>query len=246
MSKQMLNDSTFSAASIERVGAGAGRTMSVNGVIARAGLLFAITLIFGGIGWNRASGVLGASPLLVIGGFAALIGLSIAASRNPRLAAPAGFAYAVLMGLWAGAISRVYDTQYSGIVLQAVLATAAVFLAMLFLYVTRIVRVTKRMAGIIMVATLGIAFLYIGSLVMSLFGVEPSFLYDASPLGIALSVGICIVAALNLLIDFSFIEQGVAAGAPAAYEWYGAFALLSTLVWLYLEMLRLLARLQSR
>ena len=246
MSKQMLNEQTFTAANIERIGASGDRTMSVNGVIARTLVLFAVTVVFGVIGWTRAEGVLTASPLLVIGGFAALVGLSIAAARNPRLAAPAGFAYAVIMGVWAGAISRVYNEQYSGIVLQAVLATASVFLAMLFLYVTRIVRVTKKMASIIMAATMGIALLYIISLVLSLFGAQPSFLTDSSPLGILLSIGICIVASLNLLLDFSFIEQGVAAGAPAAYEWYGAFALLSTLVWLYLEILRLLARLQSR
>lgn len=246
MSKQMLNEQTFTAANIERVGATGARTMSVNGVILRTVVLFAVTVIFGVVGWTRAEGVLNASPLLVIGGFAALIGLSIAAARNPRLAAPAGFAYAVIMGVWAGAISRVYDTAYSGIVLQAVLATGSVFLAMLFLYVTRIVRVTKRMVGIIVSATLGIALLYLVSLVLSLFGAQPSFLTDSSPLGIALSVGICIVASLNLLVDFSFIEQGVTAGAPASYEWYGAFALLSTLVWLYLEILRLLGRLQSR
>jgi uncharacterized YccA/Bax inhibitor family protein len=242
----MLNEQTFTAANIERIGASGDRTMSVNGVIARTLVLFAVTVVFGVIGWTRAEGVLTASPLLVIGGFAALVGLSIAAARNPRLAAPAGFAYAVIMGVWAGAISRVYNEQYSGIVLQAVLATASVFLAMLFLYVTRIVRVTKKMASIIMAATMGIALLYIISLVLSLFGAQPSFLTDSSPLGILLSIGICIVASLNLLLDFSFIEQGVAAGAPAAYEWYGAFALLSTLVWLYLEILRLLARLQSR
>jgi uncharacterized YccA/Bax inhibitor family protein len=246
VSKQMLNEQTFTAANIERIGASGDRTMSVNGVIARTLVLFAVTVVFGVIGWTRAEGVLTASPLLVIGGFAALVGLSIAAARNPRLAAPAGFAYAVIMGVWAGAISRVYNEQYSGIVLQAVLATASVFLAMLFLYVTRIVRVTKKMASIIMAATMGIALLYIISLVLSLFGAQPSFLTDSSPLGILLSIGICIVASLNLLLDFSFIEQGVAAGAPAAYEWYGAFALLSTLVWLYLEILRLLARLQSR
>ena len=246
MSKQMLNEQTFTAANIERIGASGDRTMSVNGVIARTLVLFAVTVVFGVIGWTRAEGVLTASPLLVIGGFAALVGLSIAAARNPRLAAPAGFAYAVIMGVWAGAISRVYNEQYSGIVLQAVLATASVFLAMLFLYVTRIVRVTKKVASIIMAATMGIALLYIISLVLSLFGAQPSFLTDSSPLGILLSIGICIVASLNLLLDFSFIEQGVAAGAPAAYEWYGAFALLSTLVWLYLEILRLLARLQSR
>jgi uncharacterized YccA/Bax inhibitor family protein len=242
----MLNEQTFTAANIERVGATGTRTMSVNGVILRTLVLFAVTIAFAVVGWTKAEGVLSASPLLVIGGFAALVGLSIAAARNPRLAAPAGFAYAVIMGVWAGAISRVYDAAYSGIVLQAVLATGSVFLAMLFLYVTRIVRVTRRMAGIIMGATMGIALLYLVSLVLSLFGAQPSFLTDSSPLGIALSVGICIVAALNLLVDFSFIEQGVAAGAPAAYEWYGAFALLSTLVWLYLEILRLLARLQSR
>ncbi|MFM9013926.1 MAG: Bax inhibitor-1/YccA family protein, partial [Gemmatimonadota bacterium] len=147
---------------------------------------------------------------------------------------------------WVGAISKIYNDTYNGIVTQALLATVGAFTAMLVLYTTRIVKVTNRMIGIIMGATFGVMLLYVFSFVLAIFGAQPSFLTDSSPLGILLSIGICIVASLNLLLDFSFIEQGVAAGAPAAYEWYGAFALLSTLVWLYLEILRLLARLQSR
>jgi len=110
----------------------------------------------------------------------------------------------------------------------------------------RIVKVTNRMIGIIMGATFGVMLLYIFSFVLSIFGARPSFLTDSSGLGIALSVGICVIAALNLLVDFAFIERGVEAQAPAIYEWYSALSLLSTMVWLYLEVLRLLGRIQGR
>lgn len=246
MSKQMLNDQTFTAANIQKVDAGDTRAMTVGGVVSKTFLLLAITLVCAGVGWSKASVMTEGNPLLLIGGFLLLIGLSIAAARNPKLAPIAGFAYALIMGFWVGAISKMYDTAYNGIVTQALLATVGVFAAMLILYTTRIVKVTNRMIGIIIGATFGVMLLYVFAMVLSLFGAQPAFLTDSSPLGIALSVGICAIAALNLLVDFSFIERGVAAQAPALFEWYSALSLLSTMVWLYLEVLRLLGRIQGR
>ena len=124
----------------------------------------------------------------------------------------AGIAYALIMGVWVGAVSKMYDSAYNGIVTQALLATVGAFTAMLLLYTTRIVKVTNRMIGIIMGATVGVMLLYLFSMVLSLFGATPSFLTDSSPLGIGLSVLICGIAAFNLLVDFAFVERGVAAG----------------------------------
>ena len=139
-----------------------------------------------------------------------------------------------------------YDAQWNGIVLQAIGATVAVFAVMLALYGLRIIRVTDRFRRIVIGATFGILLLYGVSFLFSLFGHTPSFLYDSSFFGIALSFFIAGVAAFNLALDFDLIERGAKAGAPRYMEWYGAFGLLVTLVWLYLEILRLLARLRSR
>jgi uncharacterized YccA/Bax inhibitor family protein len=149
------------------------------------------------------------------------------------------------MGVWAGAISALYEAQYPGIVLQAVFATFSVFLACLVLYVTRIVKVTDRFVFIVGVAGLGIMLTYVASWVLSLFGVQIPFINSPSPLGIAISVGICIVAALFLFVDLRFIEEGAAKGAPTYMSWYSAFGLLATLIWLYLEILRLLGKVRG-
>jgi uncharacterized YccA/Bax inhibitor family protein len=149
------------------------------------------------------------------------------------------------MGVWAGAISALYEIQYPGIVLQAVFATFSVFLACLVLYVTRVVKVTDRFVFIAGVAGLGIMLTYLASWILSLFGAEVPFLNSPSPLGIAISVVICIVAAMFLLVDFRFIEEGAAKGAPTYMSWYSAFGLLATLIWIYLEMLRLIGKIRG-
>ena len=150
------------------------------------------------------------------------------------------------MGFWAGVISFGYEQQFDGIMLQAVFATFAVFAGCLFLYGSRIVRVTKKFIAVVMVATLGILLMYIAALVLGLFGVEIGFLNDPSPLGIAVSVVICIVAALNLFVDFHFIEEGARGGCSDVHVVvFREFGLLATLTWLYLEILRLLGKIRS-
>jgi uncharacterized YccA/Bax inhibitor family protein len=120
----------------------------------------------------------------------------------------------------------------------------AVFAACLFLYSIRAVRATGKFVRFVLIATLGIAFVYFAGWLLSLFGIRLNFLYDGSTVGVGISLFVVVIAALNLILDFAIIESGVHARAPKALEWYCAFGLLTTLVWLYLEILRLLARSQ--
>ncbi len=246
MSRQVLNEQTFAPGSELTQTAGRERTMTIGGTIAKALLLLIVTVIFAALGWRAAANVLVQSGLWFFLGYLLLIALTFAAAANPRLAAGAGLLYAVLMGTWMGAISRLYEHYYDGVVGQAIFVTLAVFLACLLLYSLRAVRVTGRFVQVVLVATFGVAVVYLFAWIMSLFGVDFRFWSDpGNPWGIVISLAVVIIAALNLLVDFSFIEQGVKAGAPASMEWYAAFGLLTTLVWLYIEVLRLLIRVRA-
>jgi uncharacterized YccA/Bax inhibitor family protein len=244
----MLSETTFAAGSpaLERESASAP-AMTLRGTIVKSLLLLLLAFVFGAIGWNNAlSWFADGSAIWWIVGYIVLIGLTIATAANPRLALPAGILYAVLMGLWMGAISRVYEFIYEGIVGQALLASVCAFLACLILYSSRAIRVTPQLTRVIMIAMGGIILLYLIGWILSLFGVNPRFMTEPTVLGIVISAAICIVAALNLLLDFAIVGEGIEAGAPVAMEWYAAFGLLATLVWLYAELLRLLAILRTR
>jgi uncharacterized YccA/Bax inhibitor family protein len=144
-----------------------------------------------------------------------------------------------------GVISKAFEIQWDGIVFQAVLATVGVFFATLALYVFGVVKVTRKFQMMVIGATFGIFLLYLFAALLTLFGVDVAFWNSPSALGIAISVVICCVASLNLFLDYEFIRQASINGAPKYMEWYGAFGIMVTLVWLYLEMLRLLGKLRS-
>ena len=156
--------------------------------------------------------------------------------------------YAAFEGLALGGISYIYASMYTGIVQQAVFLTFGIFGSLLFAYKTRIIKPTENFKLGLFAATGGIFLLYLISFIMSFFGSGISLLSpnNSSMLSIGLSFGIVIIAALNLVIDFDFIEEGSEKGAPKYMEWYGAFGLLVTLIWLYLELLRLLAKMKNR
>jgi uncharacterized YccA/Bax inhibitor family protein len=253
MSKQMLNEKTFADTQAYQPITIPGRpdevarpkVMTLNGTIGRAAFLLLITIVCATFGWQQADQLSDVVNTIMLIGLLGLIGLSLLTAFKPQIAPLTGPVYAVVMGFWCGVISFGYEQVYDGIVLQAVFATLAVFAACLFLYGSRIVKVTNKFVAVVGVATLGILLMYVAAIVLGLFGVELTFINSPSPLGILLSVAICIVAALNLFVDFHFIEQGASRGAPSFMSWYCAFGLMATLIWLYLEMLRLLGKIRG-
>lgn len=232
------------------VGDEAWRTrMTLDGVVARSLILFPILVATGWFGWQSVGTVDGVTtslpgwllPVLLVG-----FGVAMVTVFKPRLSPYTAPAYAAIEGLVLGAISALYEARYEGIVLQAVMLTGAVFAIMLGLYSKRIVKVDDRLRRGIVAATGAVLVVYVISMVMRLFGADVPFIHEASPLGILFSLVVVGIASANLLLDFDLIEKGVAGGAPKWMEWYAAFGLLVTLVWLYLELLRLLSKLRSR
>ena len=155
--------------------------------------------------------------------------------------------YAVAEGLFLGGISAIFEAQYPGIVIQAVGLTLGTLTSLLFLYKTGIIKPTENFRLMIVSATMGIGLLYLVSFLMNMFGSAGiGFIHSNGIFGIGFSLAVVAIAALNLVLDFDFIEQGSEVGAPKYMEWFGAFSLMVTLIWLYIEILRLLAKLRSR
>ncbi|MEJ7911875.1 MAG: Bax inhibitor-1/YccA family protein [Chitinophagaceae bacterium] len=233
----------------DRVHAHEGDVMTVRGTINKFGLMFLMVLAGASFTWDLFFKGENVTPWMwgsLIGGFVVAMVIMFKKEWSPYLA----LAYAALEGLFLGAISAVFHAafavSYPGIIMQAVLLTLGTCVAMYGLYHFGIIRATNKFKKVIITATMGIAFFYLINMVLRLFGVEMPFLHDNSLLGIGISLFIVVIAALNLILDFDRIEQGAAQGAPKYFEWYGAFGLLVTLVWLYLEILRLLSRFTSR
>jgi uncharacterized YccA/Bax inhibitor family protein len=189
-------------------------------------------------------------PLILtgaIGGLVVAIVLAFKKQWSPYLAS----AYALLEGLFVGAISAYYSAAFAeqapNIIINAVGLTLGTAVAMYLLYSFRIIKATEKFKSIIVTATAGIAIFYLIVWVMRMFGFDNmTFLHEGSLMGIGFSLFVVAIAALNLILDFDMIEQGAAYGAPKYMEWYGAFGLLVTIVWLYLEILRLLSKISSR
>lgn len=226
----------------------AAATMSANGTFAKTVFLWFLLVVGGAFGWSQVNvervGTVSLPgwifvPLLVA------FGLAMACIFAPKTAPFAAPLYAISEGVFLGALSRLYEAQWQGIVLQAVLATLAVFVVCLGLYVSGAVKVTNKFIFVVIAATAGIFVMYLATFIFSLFGANITFWNDPSPLGIGISVVICFVAALNLFVDFEMIRRMVVAGAPKQMEWFGAFGITITIVWLYLEVLRLLSKIRS-
>jgi uncharacterized YccA/Bax inhibitor family protein len=222
--------------------------MTIGGSVTATGVLFALLLVTGVVGWNlvkTSDTEVVSFPGWLLVPMLAAVGAAIWAMVRPKMARVAAPLYALLEGLVLGAISRVYEAQWNGIVVQAIGATVAVFAVVLVMYALRIVRVTQRFRMVVMAATFGLMIFYGISLLLSLFGASVPFLHSTSLFGIGFSVLAAGLAAFNLFLDFDVIERGAKAGAPKQFEWVAGLGLLVTLVWLYLEMLRLLGKLRS-
>jgi len=154
--------------------------------------------------------------------------------------------YSLLEGLVLGGISAFAEARYPGVAVQAVMLTIGTLVVMLVLYRTRVIQATERFKLGVIAATGGICLIYMVSILLGFFGIQVPKIYQAGPIGIAFSLLVVGIAALNLILDFDLIERGAAQGAPKFMEWYGGFAVMVTLIWLYLEILRLLSKMRSR
>jgi uncharacterized YccA/Bax inhibitor family protein len=220
--------------------------MTVKGTIGKMSFLLAMVMAAAVFSWGEflRNGA-NALPLAIggaIGGFVLAIVIVFKKEWSCYLAP----AYAIAEGLFLGAISALFESQWNGIVLQAVGLTFGTFIAMLVLYRTGVIRATERFKSIIFTATAGIAVFYLIAIVLGFFNIQMPMIHSSGMLGIGFSVVVVAIAALNLILDFDLIEQGAAQGAPKYFEWYASFGLLVTLVWLYLEILRLLSKLNRR
>lgn len=219
--------------------------MTLQGTVNKTGILLAIVIAVAAIGWQTVLSNVGIFSTLVwggaIGGFITAMVIIFKKQWAPFLAP----IYAALEGLFLGGISAVMNAAYEGIVFQAVTLTFSIFAVLLLIYKFRIIKATENFKLIVAAATGGIAIFYLASILMSFFGVQ-MFHHGNSTFSIIFSIGVVIVASLNLVVDFDFIEQGAENRAPKYMEWYGAFSLMVTLIWLYIEILRLLSKLRSR
>lgn len=219
--------------------------LTVNGVVNKTGLLFAVLLVAFGYTWHLyASG--SQTMTIAVGG--AIVGFILAMIiifgklATPFLVIP----YAACQGLFLGGISAHYEAAFPGIVMQAALLTMTCFFAILFAYKTNVIRFSPGLAKFIMVAMLGIVIAYLVSFIGSFFGMPLKFLHDSSPLSIGISIFIVAIATLSFVIDFEAINQAAQRDVAKSQEWYFSFSLMVSLVWLYLEVLRLLSKLRSK
>jgi len=240
-----LSSTTFSG--LGRV-ARTEEAMSIQGTTNKALLLLLCVFITAAWTWSIffKSGNAGAvAPLMGVGAIAGFI-VALVTIFKPAWAGVTAPIYALLEGLFIGGLSSIAEAQYPGIVIQAVGLTFGTCLALLLAYKSGLIRATEGFKRGIVAATGGICLFYLVTLILGLFGVRIPLVYGAGPVGIIFSLVVVTIAALNLVLDFDFIEQGSRQGAPKYMEWYGAFGLMVTLVWLYLEILRLLMKLRSR
>jgi uncharacterized YccA/Bax inhibitor family protein len=224
-----------------------GERMTINGTINKTAILLSLCLITAIYTWGLFYTTKDPATVMPyvwvggIGGFALAI-LTVTKLAWVAITAPI---YALVQGLLVGAVSAMFEVKYPGIVLQAVFLTFGTMACMLVAYRTGLIKATENFKLGVVAATGGIFLLYIVSFVLSFFGIHIGFIHEGGTFGILFSVFVVVIAALNLVLDFDFIREGVEQGAPKKMEWYGAFALTVTLVWLYLEILRLLGKIRK-
>jgi len=225
--------------------------MTIQGAIGKTFVLLAIVLATAAWSWHAVAGQSLAFGMVAIAGIGAFV-VAMITIFKPTVAPWSAPIYAALEGVLLGAISQAVEIQageryhVQGIVMQAVSLTGGVLLIMLFCYASRLIRVTEKLKLGIIMATGALCLFYVVSIVLSLFGVQVPLLFSNSIYGIGFSLFVVGLAAFNLLLDFDFIEKAAASNAPKYMEWYGAFGLMVTLIWLYLEILRLLMKLSSQ
>jgi len=238
-SNPLLGESRLKNLSRSAEGSG---VMTAEGTLMKTGVLLLLAVLSASWVWRNAFAGANVMPYVVTGGILGFI-LAIVTSFKPQWAKISAPIYAVLEGLLIGGISAMYANFMSGIVFKAVLLTFAIFFAMLIVYRTGMIKVTAGFKRFLMISMGGIFIFYILTWILSFFGVPMMSLFNGGPLAIGISLFIIVIASLSLIWDFDSIDQMAAMGAPKDMEWYGGFSLMVTLVWLYFEILRLVAML---
>lgn len=224
-------------------------TMTIQGVIFKTIICLMLAMLSAGWTWIKfyqSGGDVSTVTPWMIGGVVGGLILAMATIFKKEWAPITAPLYALVEGLAIGGISSMFEASYPGIVIQAVSLTFGTMFVMLAAYSTGFIRVTERFKLGVIAATGGIFIFYMASMVLSFFGITMPLIYSSSMFGILFSLFVVVIAALNLVMDFDAIEQGARQGAPKYMEWYGSFALMVTLIWLYFEFLRLLSKIQSR
>ncbi len=244
-SNPTLSDTVFQRS---RTGHAADGVMTLNGTVLKTAILTLLLVTSATFSWKIGVGENAPSwfSTALIGSLIGCLVLLLIITFKPATAPALAPVYALSNGFVVGAISSMYEAKFGGIVLSAVMLTCGILFALLAAYSTGLIKPSENFKLGVIAATGGIALFYLASIVLGMFGIHIPLRYDNSWIGIAFSGFVVVIAALNLVLDFDFIENGCAAGAPKHMEWYAAFGLLVTLVWLYLEILRLLAKLRSR
>jgi uncharacterized YccA/Bax inhibitor family protein len=214
-----------------------GRRMTIGSVAMATFLLLLLVVAGAAYGWVNAVAVQRWYWLFLI----VLLVLVFATVARPKLAPITGIVYSLGQGALVGSISKIYESFYEGIVFLALTATVTVFLGALALYAFRIIKVTQRTRSIIIIATVGIGLFYLATWILSIFNVSVPLVTGVGTGALVFSIVVVIVAALNLLLDFAVIDNGIQSGAPRSFSWFAAFGLMVTIIWLYIEILRLLA-----
>lgn len=226
--------------------------MTVTGAVTKTAILTALLIAAGGVGWvvcHPDTETYIASPaqkqLLMFGSAIAAFVIALVLCFVQRLSPFLAPIYAILEGIFVGAISSYYAKIWHGIVPQAALLTVGLLVVMLFAYTSRAIRATPALTKGILFATASIFLVYMATIVLRMFGGDIPYIHNSGPIGIGFSVIVVGIAAFNFILDFDLIERGARSGAPKYMEWYAAFGLLVTLAWLYLEVLRLLSKIRS-
>lgn len=221
--------------------------MTINGTVHRTGLLLVLLVAAASLTWSTDTSAWGAGVgTLAIGGAIGGFIFAMITIFKKTWAPVTAPIYAILEGLFLGGLSSFFETLYPGIVMQAVALTFGTLFALLVAYRSGLIRATENFKLGVFAATGAIALIYLATFILGFFGVSIPYIHGSGTIGIIFSLVVVGVAALNLVLDFDFIENGADAGAPKYMEWYAAFGLMVTLIWLYIELLRLLAKLNSR
>ena len=218
--------------------------MTLMGTVHKTGALLILLLVTAGITWKMVFDGSASVGAFAIGGAIGGLIFALITIFKPNWAPLTAPIYAALEGLFIGAISAIFEKMFPGIVLQAVGLTFGTLFALLGAYRSGLIRATENFKLGVVAATGGIFLVYLISMILGMFGVGVPFIHDSGPIGIAFSLFVVVIAALNLVLDFDFIENGAEAGAPKYMEWVGAFGLMVTLIWLYIEILHLLSKLR--